>query len=120
MNVEQRIHAFWSGFGLPAYDENTVPDDAKMPYITYESVNDYFGSDRTVSASLWYRSSSWQEITEKQEEISTFIGRGGIITITEDGGLWIKRGTPWANRMSESTDDKVRRIALNINIEFLR
>ena len=40
MNKEQAIHFFWSQFGLPAYDENSVPDDAQMPYITYNVVID--------------------------------------------------------------------------------
>lgn len=35
MNKAQAIQAFWESFGVPAYEESTVPDDAVMPYITY-------------------------------------------------------------------------------------
>lgn len=119
MNAEQAIQSFWESFGIAAYDETTVPDDAKTPYITYEMVSDFFDQPRQVSASIWYRSPSWKEITEKQKEIADKIGRGGIIISSEDGPIWIQRGTPWAQRMAESSDSMIRRIVLAVNVEFL-
>ena len=35
MDKYQAINEFWNRFGVMAYDENTVPDDAELPYITY-------------------------------------------------------------------------------------
>lgn len=119
MDNIQALDEFWNGFGLPAYDETTVPDDLETPYITYETAEDFFGSPRQLSASLWYRSKSWEAITKKAKEISQFITRGGIIKKTDDGAIWIKTGTPWAQRMSESSDDSIRRLILAIEIEFI-
>ena len=65
MNAEQALHKFWSSFNLVAYDENTVPDDAQLPYITYEASKDFFGATLAQSVSLWYYSQSWAAITEK-------------------------------------------------------
>ena len=42
MTAEQTLHSFWSSFGLTAYDENSVPDDAVLPYITYSVSYDSF------------------------------------------------------------------------------
>lgn len=120
MNTAQALQNFWSGFNLPAYDENTVPDNATIPYITYESSDDFFGSQSAMSASLWYRSPSWVEITEKEQEIADFIGRGGRMIAVDNGGIWINRGQPWAQRMSEPSDEMVRRIVLNYEIEFIK
>lgn len=119
MNKMQTLHAFWSGFGLKAYDETSVPDEAVLPYITYEVSNDDFGNSRLQSASLWYRSSSWAEITAKEQEIADFITRGGRMLAYEGGAMWIQRASPWAQRMSEPSDDTIRRIVLSILIEFL-
>ena len=119
MNNLQVLHKFWSGFDLPAYDETTVPLQASTPYITYEVAEDFFGSPRQISASLWYRSTSWTEITEKSKEISQKITRGGIMIPTDEGAIWIKLGTPWAQRMPDSTDDSIRRIVLAIEVEFI-
>ena len=42
MDNEQAYRAFWASFGLNAYDENTVPEDAELPYITYEYAENGF------------------------------------------------------------------------------
>lgn len=119
MNKMQTLHAFWSSFGLVAYDETTVPDVAKLPYITYEAKSDSFGAEMAVTASLWYRDSSWVAITEKAEAISDFITRGGRTVSYDGGAMWIRKGTPWAQRMSDGSNDMIRRIYLTLIVEFL-
>lgn len=119
MNNLRAYHAFWSGFGLPAYDENSVPDDAKMPYITYEAVDGFFGDRRQASVSLWYRSQSWIEITEKEKEIADAIGRGGRYIDCDGGAVFIDRGQPWAQRMGDASDDSIRRVVLTIEVESI-
>ena len=72
MNKEQAIHSFWSGFGLKAYDEQTVPtgDDAPaFPYITYEVITNNIGNPVQLTASLWYRTTGWTEITAKKTRL---------------------------------------------------
>ena len=119
MDKMQTLHAFWSGFSLKAYDENSVPDDASLPYITYDASSDEFGNTLQQTASLWYRSQSWSEITSKEQEISDFLGRGGRMVAYEGGAMWIQKGSPWAQRMAEPSDEAIRRIVLNIFVEFL-
>ena len=118
MNKLQALHAFWSGFGLKAYDENSVPDNAQLPYLTYEASVDDFGKTLAQTTSLWYRSSSWSEITEKEQEIADFITRGGRMIAFDGGAMWIQMATPWAQRLSEN-DDSIRRIVLNVTIEYM-
>lgn len=119
MDKMQALHSFWSGFGLKAYDENSVPDDAQLPYLTYEASSDDFGNSLMQNASLWYRSSSWSEITAKEQEIADFITRGGRMIACDGGSLWLQKGTPWAQRMGDQSDEMIRRIVLNVNVEFL-
>ena len=120
MNTSQALQSFWSSFDLPAYDEKTVPDKAELPYITYETRDDFFGNQAALTASLWYRSSSWESITLKEQSIAEYITRGGKMLPTDDGGMWLKRGTPWAQRMDDPSDDKIRRMILNYEIEFIK
>lgn len=119
MNNVQALHSFWSSFGLKAYDETSVPDDATLPYLTYEVAVDGFGNVNMLSASLWYRSTSWAEISEKEQFISDFIGRGGRMISYEGGSMWLQRGSPWAQRLGDPSDDMIRRIILNYTVEFL-
>ena len=118
MNKSQALQMFWSRFGLPAYDQNTVPQSAKMPYITYSvSENDY-SYPVALTASLWYRSQSWEAPELKSYEIAKAIS--SVTTIPIDGGyLWLYKGSPFAQRLADNTDDTVRRIALNVTGEFL-
>lgn len=111
------LQAFWGGFSLPAYDENTVPDDAAMPYITYEAKTASFDERVALTASLWYRSTSWAEISQKAEEIGDYIGGGAGVKYS-GGRLWINKETPFAQRMSEPSDDSVRRIVLQVSGEY--
>ena len=119
MDKQQTLQTFWSSFGIPAYDETSVPDDAKLPYVTYEVLTDNFGNMLSCSASLWYRSTSWAGITEKSYEIDSRIGRGGVILNYEGGAVWISKGSPWQMRMGDPDDDMVRRILFNLNVEYL-
>lgn len=119
MNKMQALNNFWNSFGIPAYDENTVPDDATLPYITYSASEDDFGRPVSLRASIWYRSKSWNDITAKMDEISDHITRGGIMVKYDNGAIWITKGSPFAQRMNDSEDDSIRRIFMNIEAEFI-
>ena len=119
MTKAAAIYQFWNSFGLTAYEENTVPDDAKFPYITYQLVTDSFDREVPVTASLWYRSESWTAINAKTEEISQKISRGGKIISCDGGAIWIKRGQPFAQNMGDESDNLIKRKYLNITAEFM-
>lgn len=119
MTKASALYNFWSGFGLTAYEENTVPTDAEFPYITYQVVTDSFGAEIALTASVWYRGTSWVEANAKAEEISRTISRGGKTMPVDGGVLWLKRGTPFSQSMGDETDDLIKRKYLNITAEFL-
>lgn len=119
MTKGQALQTFWQSFGLPAYDENTVPQTAVMPYITYSVQMGNLDSVLMLSGSVWYRSSSWKEIEEKTAEIAKAVGEHAFYKTKVDGGyLWITQGSPFAQRMSD-TDDMIRRMYINLHGEFL-
>ena len=119
MTKAAAIYQFWSGFGLTAYEENTVPTDAAFPYITYQLVTDSFDREIPLTASLWYRSESWTAINSKTEEISQTISRGGKIITCDGGAIWLKRGQPFAQSMGDENDNLIKRKYLNITAEFM-
>ena len=119
MDKSQALQTFWSGFGLPAYDELSVPDDATLPYITYSVATDSFDNVVGLTGSLWYRSDSWAEISRKADVISEHIGEGGSLIRLDSGYLWVTKGTPFAQRMSDPSDDKIRRIYVSLMAEYL-
>ena len=118
MTKAAAIYQFWSGFGLTAYEENTVPEDAAFPYVTYQLVTDSFDREVAATASLWYRDESWTAINSKAEEIAQHIGLGGKIIKCDGGRIWIKRGQPFAQNMGDESDDLIKRKYLNVTIEY--
>ena len=119
MTKAAAIYQFWNSSGLTAYEENSVPDEAAFPYITYQLVTDSFDRELLLTASLWYRSVSWTGINAKTEEISHTISRGGKIISCNGGAIWLKRGQPFAQNMGDESDDLIKRKYLNITAEFM-
>lgn len=108
---------YWSSFGMPAYQELTVPDDAKMPYITYQTANGQLGGVVNVSASVYYKGTSWAAIMQEVSQMEKVIDRSVLI----EGGIMKVRKplSNFAQPMSEAGDTKIRRILLTVEIEFL-
>lgn len=119
MDKAQALNQFWNSFGWKAYDENTVPDDAVLPRITYNIVTDNLEHPVMMYASLWERSSSWENITKKSEEIGDAIVKLYPPALKIDNGrIYITKGTPFAQRMGDSSNNMIRRIYLNIEVEY--
>lgn len=118
MDKAQTLHAFWSSFGWPAYDEGTVPDDATYPRITYKASTDELGNPQALYASLWDRGTSWSRISKMSDTIAEAIKKMRPPAIKFDNGrLFITKGTPFAQRMTDE-DDMVRRIYINVTVEY--
>ena len=121
MDKAQAIQEFWSSFGLTAIDEYSAYDESmELPsnYITYEFQSANFGDSVALTASLLYRSTSWKDISQKADEIAEYIGWGGKLLPIDGGYIWIKLGSPFAQRMAVE-QDSIRRIYMNISVDFL-
>lgn len=87
------LYTFFSGFGLPSYPEGAVPDDdeygnkVEPPYITYEVRVPPIWQAAPLHAHIYYRSSSYNAITAKADEIYTAITEDENKAIIQfDGG----------------------------------
>lgn len=120
MDKAQAIHNFWNSFGLKAYDENSVPDDVTFPYITYNVQTDSMDRVLNLYGSIWYRDTSWAQISQKSDEIAKALyNTSPYLLKLNKGYLWLTKGQPFAQRMGDPSDDMIRRMYLNIQAEFL-
>ena len=123
MRKTQALQAFWSKFGIPAYQESSVPDGKdrpQFPYITYQNAAGFIEDQLALSASVWYRQDSWAGAEEKAAEIAEYIGFGGVLMPFDGGTLWINRGTPFSQSApADPFDALIRRKILNITAEFI-
>lgn len=122
MTKAAAIQEFWGSFGLAAFEENAVPtgDDApEFPYITYELVTDDLGNVTAMTASLWYRGTSWVPANAKADEVGARLGYAGVRLACDGGRIWLRRGTPFAQPMGDPSDDMIRRKVLSVDAMFL-
>lgn len=114
METASALKVFVGGFALPAYASNTVPDDVQLPYLTYPLVEPEWNQKATFYIQGWYRSTSWEDVLKKADEIVKEIGTGVTIS-TENGFLVIYPETPLIQTMVEDNDIRSFYINLSIN-----
>ena len=121
MDKGQALYNFWSKFGLPAYEENTVPENPGYRYITYSVQFDSIDNVINLYGNIWdIDSNSWEYVDKKAEEIAEYIEKKYPISYDIDNGrLYIAKGTPFAQHMTDPNSDLVRRSYINIQAEFL-
>lgn len=120
MTKAAALHQFFSSFGITAYTDTGVPEDAVFPYLTYELIVDAWdGGETGLTVNLWFYTESEAIPNAKADEISRTIGLGGIVLPCEGGYIWVKRGSPWCQSLSDETSEMIKRRYLNVTVEYL-
>lgn len=120
MDKWQVQYEFWSQFGIPAYEENSVPDyrDLTFPYISYEAASGGFEDTISVEASIWDNNRSYIRIDPIADEIQRFIKEMGCPEM--EGGRYRVWSEPeFARNMGDPDNDSIRRKVLSVNFEFM-
>ncbi len=120
MTKEAALHAFFNGFDIPFYPDSAVPDDAVFPWGTYELITSAWeGGEVGLTVNLWYYTTDEAPPNEKTRELSKEIGIGGRIIPCDEGYIWLKRGSPWCQSLTDDTDANIKRRYINITVEYL-
>lgn len=116
----QGLDTFWNSFGIPAYDENSVPEDAELPYITYEASIGSFEDVVPLTASVWYYGTSWVDVSNKVDEISRRLNGWYIQRLSDTQYIYFKKNQAglFAQRVADP-NVLIKRIRLSISAEFL-
>ena len=105
---------------MPSYAASSVPDDATLPYLTYELITSAWnGGEVGMTVNMWFRTTSEKEPNAAVDKLSKAIGLGGVFLHCDDGVIWFKRGSPWAQSMTDETDKKIKRRYINVTAEYL-
>lgn len=120
MDKYEAQYAFWSSFGIQAYEENSVPDldDVTFPYLTYEAISGLFDGDVAATASIWSRSASWLQADTLANIIEARLKDGGEVIRYDSGMIWVTAETPFSQNMGDPTDDRIRRKLLRVVWHF--
>lgn len=111
----QAIDTYLNGFGMDAYAEGTVPDNAEFPYITYRLVDPEWHQKTTFFIRVWFRSTRNAELLEVADRITGDIGEGKRLPF--DGGLvMIWPESPKVQVMVDPNDRAVRYAYISLSI----
>lgn len=116
----EALHAFFSKFGLPVYAANNVPDDVEPDYLTYEMKMSAWGDGETnITVNLWFYTESEAVPNQKAQELSDAFGLGGVLLSCDGGAIWLKRGSPFCQALTDPTDRNKKRRYINVTAEYL-
>ena len=117
-NKYQALHNFYSSFDIPAYEENSVPEKAKLPYITYEVITSEFdGENIALSCQIYDKSNSLVKLNQLTEQLSARL-RGGCKLTCDDGYIMLYRGEPFA-QIRPTGDATVKAKYINITASYI-
>lgn len=120
MTKEAALHKFFNSFGIPFFPSSSVPDDAIFPWGTYELITSAWdGGEVGLTVNLWYYTTDEAPPNAKARELSEVIGRGGKMLKCDGGYIWLKRGSPWCQSLSDETDKIIKRRYINVTAEYL-
>ena len=113
------LQAFFGGI-MTAYAASAVPDDATLPYLTYDLITSAWGDGEVgLTVNMWFRTTSEKEPNAAVDKLSKAIGLGGVQLQCDDGIIWLKRGSPWAQSLTDGTDKTIKRRYINVTAEYL-
>jgi hypothetical protein len=111
--IAKALEAFYGSFGLEAYTEDRVPDDAKTPYITYTVPQSEIFYGVTHQCRVWYYGTGNTQAAAKADEILAAIGQG-VKLRAGSGYVCIYPGTPKAQM--QPADDTTQIVYLNLEL----
>ena len=113
------LQSFFDGI-MTSYSESSVPDDATLPYLTYEMITSAWdGGEVGLTVNMWFRTTSEKEPNAAVDKLSKAIGLGGVQIPCDEGVIWLKRGSPWAQSLTDGTDKTIKRRYINVTAEYL-
>ena len=115
MNTARALYEFWSGFGLPAYTVNTIPDEADPPYITYSLVEIESLEAGTHYAQIFYRATSNEALLRKTDEVLNVLGSKGCSIPCEGGSVVLRPANPKVQWMTDENPE-IRYAYINMQI----
>ena len=110
------LYEFLSGFDIPAYNADTVPDEAVPAYLTYPLTEPEWNSPGTFYVTVYYRNqTSNRAALEKADEIAQAIGPAGVRIPCTGGYVVLNPQNPLIQALPPDNDVRAAYINLQIN-----
>ncbi len=117
LNTAAKLKLFFSGFGIPAYTTDSVPETVELPYITYQLVEPEWNEQASMYCQVWYPKKQLEALLTKADAVVAAIGECKKINLPE-GYLVLYPSTPLIQIRSDEYSQSAY-IMLTINAYHL-
>lgn len=122
MTKDVALHEYFSRWaetqGMTAYSQTAVPDDVKLPWMTYDYYAGAWGDysvDLTIY--LWFRTESEHMPNMAADSLRHYIENYPHIRCDE-GVIWVKTGSPWSHSVYDEVDAAIKGRYINVSLEY--
>lgn len=117
LNTAAKLKMFFSGFGLPAYTTDGIPDEVELPYIAYTLVEPEWDEQASFRCQIYYPKRQLESLLRKADEVAGAIGL--FKQIKMDGGyICLRPSTPYMQKMNDDYSESIM-FLLSINAYHL-
>lgn len=117
-DIMAALNAFWNQFGIPAYLDDNVPDDAALPYIRFSVAKSPAMEAAILTAFNYHRAKLMGNVERARlaDQIAGAIPEGGVKIPLDNGGyIVLRRGADFQNLYQDPDDRDV--IGIRTNVE---
>lgn len=125
MTKDKALHSYLEAFMQQefgkehaVYLKERVPDEALLPYLAYEFVdNSFLDGDVFPTVELWHHTDNVAYMNEKARAFRKYIETNDMINCDE-GYIWVKPGTPFAQTIPGQEMVGLIGKVINLTIEY--
>lgn len=109
--LNMALYKFWTSFGLPVWLQDTVPEEAVLPYITFQAVSGEAMSATILTATAWFRmpeeGSVNVQIAAVLDQIAAAVPNSGtMLRVGNKGYLMLYRNSGTFQSYVQDEEDK--------------
>lgn len=123
-DLHRTLYNFWASFGLPAWHQDTVPEEAPLPYITFQVASGEALSATILSATAWFRDEGQgvnAQIAAVLDQIAAAVPNSGTVLKTADGYMALYRNSgTFQSYVQDETDKSVIGGRTALEVHFYR
>lgn len=109
-DLHKALYNFWASFGLPVWHQDTVPEEAVLPYITFQTVSGEAMSATILTATAWFRDED-QGVNAQRAAVLDQIAQavpheGRMLPVGDKGYLMLYRNSGTFQSYVQDEEDK--------------
>lgn len=100
--IAEILYSLWNGFGIKAYQQNRIPNNATLPYIVYRVKQGATFGEETDYIQLFYDTKNAKEMYDLADKIRKEIGIQKLLRLSS-GNIIITQ-INWQDRPDADND----------------